>query len=247
MRIDYAIMSSNDNPLYLDFWEPVSKCWESLGITPLLFYFGEKNFSDKRIIKINKSNKFSEEIQTLWIRYYAPKLLDKNKTSIISDIDMLPLSEFYFIEQISSIPDDKYVHLNPCAESYGRIPSCYHVAKNEKFVEVLNLNRYNTFEESLSECIKYAEKSNGWFADENFATNLLMKSNKSDLIFIKRDGGQNGHRIDRVTNDHWAHNYSLDLISLGQFFDCHSIRPYSKYKNDIDFIVNKFINRRNIK
>jgi len=28
MKIDKAIMSSDDNPLYLDFWQSVSKVWK---------------------------------------------------------------------------------------------------------------------------------------------------------------------------------------------------------------------------
>ena len=235
-------MSSNDNPLYLDFWEPVSKCWESLGIKPILFYFGNKDIKDDRVIKINKSTLYPEEIQTLWIRYFAPKLLDSDKTSIISDIDMLPLSEFYFKDQLSSIHEDSYVHINPCIESYGRIPSCYHVAKNKKFVEILQLDKYNSFEDSLSECLKYKENGNGWFADENFATKLIKDSKSKDILLIPRDGGQGGHRIDRITNDLFL-NFDISKISSGYYYDCHSIRPYPKYKKLIDLIVTQFLQR----
>jgi hypothetical protein len=36
-KIDYVIMGSNRNPLYLDFWPVVSKVWKEIfEITPVL-------------------------------------------------------------------------------------------------------------------------------------------------------------------------------------------------------------------
>jgi hypothetical protein len=248
MKIDYAIMSSNDNPMYLDFWEPVAKCWESMGITPLLFYFGEKNIKDERVIKVEKLLNYSESIQTLWVRYFAPKLLDPEKVSIISDIDMIPLSKNYFCKSIEELNDDFYVHLNPCFESYGRLPSCYHVAKNKKFIEVLELDKSNSFSDSISSCLNFKEKhqmhhDKDWYADENYATHLVFKNHNNKVALIKRPGGQAGRRIDRITNDFWAEPYSTDLIKSEFYFDCHSIRPYSKHKNEIDLIVDSLLTR----
>ena len=37
MKLDYVLMGSNENPLYLDFWPVVSKVWKELfNITPLM-------------------------------------------------------------------------------------------------------------------------------------------------------------------------------------------------------------------
>jgi hypothetical protein len=37
MKIDYVIVSSDDNPLYLDFWEIVKRLWiDLIGIKPIL-------------------------------------------------------------------------------------------------------------------------------------------------------------------------------------------------------------------
>ncbi|GIR20026.1 hypothetical protein CM15mP35_02870 [bacterium] len=42
MNIDKVILSSNDNPEYLDFWPIVSEAWINIGVTPILFYTGRK-------------------------------------------------------------------------------------------------------------------------------------------------------------------------------------------------------------
>ena len=44
MKIDNVILSSNNDPKYLDFWPIVSKAWQNLGIKPYLFYIGKEKF-----------------------------------------------------------------------------------------------------------------------------------------------------------------------------------------------------------
>ena len=47
MKINKAIMSIDDNPLYADFWPVVSKVWYlRFGIEPVLIYFGKKELSE---------------------------------------------------------------------------------------------------------------------------------------------------------------------------------------------------------
>ena len=78
-------------------------------------------------------------LQTLWVRYWLP-YTEPDTTWMISDIDMIPMSEYYFFDKIKDIPDDKYVHLNPCSQTYHDMyPSCYHVAKGSCFTDVLSL------------------------------------------------------------------------------------------------------------
>lgn len=238
MRIDKCIMSSDENPLYSDFWEPVSKIWKKkFGITPVLIYFGDEKMSEQygEVIKFDKIDDIPISLQALWVRYYYPSQ-EPEKTWIISDIDMLPISLYYFSEKIRFINPDKYVHINPCISSYGLIPSCYHIAKGSKFKEVLELP--DDWEESLRQVVNsgFGSTVNGnplWFADEQYATHKILNyKNKDDIVLIPREGGQNGHRIDRPN---WR--YNPDQVKSGDYFDSHSIRPYSKHKAEIDKLV----------
>ena len=57
MKIKYAIMSSDSNPLYLDFWPIVSKVWkEKFDIEPILYYIDENHDID--ITKAMSLSKF---------------------------------------------------------------------------------------------------------------------------------------------------------------------------------------------
>lgn len=242
MKIDKVIVSSDSNEFYLDFWQPVSFLWkEKFKIQPVLYYFykneeeREKYISEEfgKVIKIKCVDDIPVALQAQWSRYFFPSH-DLESVWLLSDIDMLPMSQFYFINQLKEVDNDSYVHLNPCMETYGRIPACYHVAKGKKYKEYLSLP--DTWEESLYKVYNFSINNNLdlWSTDENFSTNEL-KDKK--INFIRRDGGQNGHRLDRSS---WR--YDEKLILNQYYYDCHSIRPYKSFKKEIDNIVEKIMN-----
>ena len=126
-------MSSNSNPMYLDFWPIVSRVWlQKFNITPILYYIDENHDVEidetygivKRLKPVKNVPIY---LQCLWVRYWSFSEYS-NDVCIISDIDMFPLSQEYFIDSISHIKE-KYVHLNPCLDSYGTLPSCYNTSQ----------------------------------------------------------------------------------------------------------------------
>jgi hypothetical protein len=52
-------------------------------------------------------------------------------------------------------------------------------------------------------------------------------------MFIPRNNGQNGFRIDRPN---WR--YNEELFNIDYYIDSHSIRPYLTYKTEIDKLTN---------
>ena len=104
MKIDYALMGSDSNPMYLDFWPIVSKVWKKkFNITPVLGLITnekEEIIHDEHglIIKINPVQNYEISLLTQLVRLYLPKFLNGN--CIISDIDMIPLSQEYFINNL---------------------------------------------------------------------------------------------------------------------------------------------------
>ncbi len=233
MKIDYALVACDDNPMYLDFWPVVAKLWKRLDIMPVLLYFGNGHISNEGGIVIPMPKTEDLPLATCWARYWFPSQWP-DKTFIISDIDMLPFSKWYFVDQLKDIDENEYVHLNPCIETYTRLPSCYHVAKGYKFKEFLNL--HNTFEESFNflrsrDYMNESDfKSTGvrqWCYDEFYASELL--ANKQ-VKLIKRDGGESGHRIDRTDWHYNEHN-------MEYYYDSHSIRPYSENTYEINKLI----------
>ena len=243
MKIDYAIVSSDSNPFYLDFWQVISKMWFlKFNIMPFLIYIDEKDTKIDSTYGIVEKWKPVKDVpiylQCLWSRYWYP-ITKPDKVSIISDIDMLPLSRWYYQGQIENIPDDKHVHINPCIESYGSIPSCYHIARGDTYKKTFELP--DSWEESVTAIHNsglgsnpggHLEGKTDWFADERYATNMMQK-NSSDVVLIPRNEGQNGFRIDRPN---WT--YNPNVIHDDYYYDSHSIRPFSQYSEEIMKICN---------
>jgi hypothetical protein len=246
MKIDNVILSSN-NSEYLDFWPIISKIWKTrFGIHPILFFIDDAEDLKTQVtcefgtvFRINKLPNDLVALQTLWIRYYAACSI--KGVNMISDIDMIPLSRKYFIDNVVSIPASRYVHINPCISSYGMLPSCYHICDNKLFSEILKMPA--KWDDAFSMLISYFKKNfpetnglpYGWFFDEKYSSDMILefsKNNTSDVVFIPRDLGQNGRRIDR---SYWA--YEDSLVKEGYYYDCHSIRPYAKYSNEISKLI----------
>jgi hypothetical protein len=252
MKIDIAIHSSDSSSLYLDFWPIVSEIWfTKFNITPVLIYIDNdiNKLIDEtygiviRLIPIeNEPISLQNQIARFW---YTSKMPDS--ISIISDIDMLPISRKYFCDTIQDFKNDMYLHINPCIDTYGRLPACYHISLGKVFKEVLEIDdKWEDFYYKVKESgFKICEKNNlpNWFCDESYTTDKVLNYHDQNKIkFIQRENGQNGYRIDRANFKYFKY-----LLSLEYYYDMHSVRPYLDFKNEIDFIKNKILLSKNRK
>ena len=146
MEVTNAVVASDANPFYLDFWPLVSKLWTTkIGINPVLCHVAgagtdlpKKYKKYGEIVEFEPVDDIPLAFQSQWARFFQAAKF-KDEVTIVSDIDMLPLSPYYFSRQLAGVPDHFYVHLNPCVDTYGHLPVCYHVAKGRLFKEVLEI------------------------------------------------------------------------------------------------------------
>jgi hypothetical protein len=254
MKVNKVIMGSTCHPFYFDFWPIVSKIWKlKFNIHPVLVLIHDDE-------SIRASEEFGSviyqkpikdvplNIQAQCCRYFFPRI-EPEITWMISDIDMLPISKYYFIDNISSIPDDKFVNLN--AHSIAANPACYNVAKGKTYTEVLNLPE--TFEEFLkqTEWWKRGELHrpggglvcNNWCTDEEYSNQMIKKYHdtvdSTKFINPPRPGGYCARRVDRIAWKKWTHEQVIQEFVL----DAHSLRPYSDNKHEINTLVNLILNK----
>ena len=237
MKIDIAVVSSDSNPFYLDFWGTVSRIWKlKFNITPLLIYIdnADSYLSEEfgRVIRIKPVANIPIGVQNQIVRFWIP-ILFPEQVCIISDIDMYPLSSNYFINSIKNLFKDEYAHLNPCIETYGRLPACYHIAKGNVFKEIFDLD--SDWVSFLNKVLKFSFNISkvkfDWNSDEMYSSYRVLNYNGKVIInLIKRKNGQNGYRIDRLN---WT--YSKDLLNFDYYFDGHCIRPYSENMKELKF------------
>jgi hypothetical protein len=239
MKIDYAIMGSNENPTYIDFWHLISKTWKEIfNITPVLGLICDEDsdfYEDEYglVKKFKRIEGIDSGLQSQIIRLYLPKLLNGN--IIITDIDMVPLSKLYFIDQVDFFDENK-IHImssdNAECNRNKEIPMCYNISNTKLISEILELD--------LS-WVKFANKLNsmneGWSTDQRYLWDMIQKYRitNNDKVVTYNRGWPNGatNRIDRLW---WS--YNPELVKKGLYIDSHLLRPYKENKEEVDKLIN---------
>lgn len=233
MKLDYVLMGSNENPLYLDFWPVVSKVWKELfNITPVLGLIGgdESDIYDDGnglVVKFKSIDGIDDGLSSQLVRLFLPKFLSGN--CLVSDIDMIPLSKKYFIDGLSEYSDDEFIVMSshhPQTINTNQYPMCY-VAGNDKiFKELFNLeDEWETFLRKIP--------NQGWFTDQCHLYDVVNRNPNITYQFPQREGGFVENRVDRI-------GWSYDDVKLkeGFYVDCHSLRPYINHKSEVDKLIN---------
>jgi hypothetical protein len=236
MKIDYSIVSSNETPLYKNFWELTKLFWNKhIGIKPILCLIDDQekieNSDDCIIHYIKKIPNIDSGFQAQIARMYVTKYYSE-QICLTSDIDMFPISKKYFLETTKPYSDDSIVIFSSDAyKNQSRYPICYNAAKGSFFYNLLDLNcSFNEY------CERLLSFGFGWDTDELYFGNKIDTYHDQSKI-IKLNRGWNygiaSNRIDRVF---W--NYDVRRLEKEQYIDCHSLRPIELYKNDINTLLN---------
>lgn len=236
MKIDYAILSTNEKPLYKDFWPVVKPVWINyIKIKPILVIISDIDevidHGDYIIFKINKIEGVDTGLQSQIARIWITKFY-QNEVCLISDIDMLPMNEDYFKKNVEDVDEDSLVIYS--ADAYPkqkkRFPMCYNAAKGKTFTEILELDGFNSFEDF---CRKLVERGEGWNTDELFFGEKVYKyKNQKRIVKLSRGwiSGIAKLRIDRII-------WKYEPQQVKTYIDSHLVRPYTTYKIKIDKLI----------
>jgi hypothetical protein len=239
MKIDFAIVSTNENQLYYEFWETVKNLWvKVINIKPILVEISDKeemkDYGDYIIYKLKKVNNVDTGFQSQISRMYITKYF-QNYVCLTSDIDMLPLSKEYFTKNIETYDNDSFLIFS--SDAYGqsdRYPICYNASKGKYFDEILDLNV--SFEEY---CLRLLELNKGWDTDElYFGKKISQFHDQSKIIKLKR-GWHMGMANNRIDRAFWG--YDPELLKKNHYIDSHSLRPYNQFYNEINKLINYII------
>lgn len=237
MKIKYSVVSSNNDKTYLDFWPYVSRAWKKMGIKPILMFIdkdrpeGIEQYG--KVFYFDSMDDCSIVHQSQNIRFWAAKLLDDN--FIISDMDMIPISESYFkdnskninggiISYSSDIINYRWYRRNP------QYPMCYLVGHPKNFVEILDMNENNH-----QEFLKKMCNPNNVISDQKYFYNKSEKNKHIKITHLKRGWVEERYATKRIDKVIWPEgNYNVY-----DYIDCHLPRPYSENKKICDELFKK--------
>jgi len=235
MKIDTVILSSNDNPNYIQFWPIVSEAWSLMGVEPILIYTGEQKLN----LKGNVINFFSKNIDSSFvaqnIRILYPSLLDGN-TCLVSDIDNLPLSKKYFVDSVLSFNDDSFIIYRPDACPPNMISMMWNAASSSTWKEIFNIDSEKNLEKNLKKWYtkKYAIEGTAWYTDQiklRKYVNKFSKKNKSRIVELD-DTELGFFRFNR--NRLEKHFNMIQENPNLEFTDFHMPRPFNEYEELIN-------------
>ncbi|MCX5922365.1 MAG: hypothetical protein NTX86_03485 [Candidatus Dependentiae bacterium] len=236
LTLNRMIVATDANPRYLEFWPIVAKtCKQVLGMQPTLALIADKSVvvdeSLGDVIRFEPLPGISTAFQAQVIRLLLPAYFEE-EVSMLWDIDAFPLTKDYFFDSIVDIPEDKFVIYRDKAYPWETLR--YHLwpvaAKGKVFKEVFNMQSVADIPRIIKE---WAQLDYGWSSDERILYNYANEFEKNTNRLVKL-----GHAIERRIYRENFMLYDVNLLKKGYYIDCHSLRPYSTYKKEIDTLLN---------
>lgn len=251
MKIDRVILSSNFNPLYCDFWNPIAKVYrDKFGIKPTLVWLGTMD----ELVNANIDTSLGDVIiqpyhpeyhvgwQSTWALFWATQFY-KDETCLIIGIDQLPLSNMFYKEMIEDINGDAYCML--IADAYlphhwtkekSASPSSYHIAKGSTFFKVHNfeVDFFKETEKLYKSGVHgfWDEGESRWGIDESWSSINLRNSKDVEIVSLNNFGLLCQRRIE--CERHIEADYDISKIKEGFYSEAHLCRPYMNHKAYID-------------
>lgn len=229
MVLKYAVVSSNSNPEYLDFWPHVARMWQRLGFEPVLLYIDPKGPAASlaeygRVFFLESISDWEISQQAQCIRFWASRLLDA--PFIISDMDMLPISGDYFRSGAATLGESGLVSYSSDIIKYRwyrtnpQYPMCYLAGDPRSFIELLDLN--DSDHKAFLRRLRDLKMRFG--TDQKFFYNQSLKKRQVVLKHLERGWIEEKYATRRLDKAIWpVHDYDPQ-----EYIDCHLPRPLSQ-------------------
>ena len=146
MKLDCVLTAVNENELYIDFIPYFIKVWNKLypNVDIKIILISNnipknlKNYKDN-IILFKPIKNISTAFISQYIRLLYPAILDYENGIMITDIDIVPMNNIYYTENISKYDNNKFIYLRNFVWSNKEYAMCYNTATNKVWGEIFNI------------------------------------------------------------------------------------------------------------
>jgi hypothetical protein len=182
MKLTTVLGSVNNNPSYYLFIPKQILFWKHFGIKFIAVYVGKeipdelKSYS-ANIILWNKNLDLDSAYVAQNIRIWYPALitLGCDEMLMITDMDMLPMSDHYYKLGLDKFNKDDFVYYRNIAGN--QIYMCYNAGHPSVWAKVFGINSEEDVELKLNEHYNKSYKAlkTGWFTDQEVLYKYLIK------------------------------------------------------------------------
>lgn len=212
----YVILSVNENPEYLYYVPLVCWAWRQVGWEPIVMYLGSMdnpcfeiqwkyNGSAFNVWGIKKIEGYRDDTVIQVARLYAACSIAESSYLMTSDIDMLPLSDFWN-------PDinERTVYGHDLADN-RHYPICYIGMNDKEWRNVMKLDSTDISKMMRRDLAKMPQAKDSdfykyWFTDQDLITDKLGDFTTKSILRGKLPNGLARGRVDRGG---WSLNHEV--------------------------------------
>ena len=239
MKLTTVLGCVNDNPRYYRFIPYQIEFWNHFGIRFVAFFIGDKVPEElepyqEHIRLWNKTPELSSVFVAQNLRIYAPTLLHipDDELVMITDMDMLPMSETYYKAGLEHFEKDDFIHYNEeILHNTKEIFMSYNAAHPDTWGKAFDIHHEEDIVQRLRDAYMQGDSYNpgsvGWFIDQHTLYNYLTKYPRFHML----------HRcVKRLETWHYQQHMieSPNTIFIDQFDDAHFHRDFDKNKTMIE-------------
>ena len=248
MILDCVLSACNNNKNYSDFIPIFIKSWKKLyPLVDIKIIFINNYIPDdlllysENIILFNEIVGVSSAFISQYIRLLYPAILNYDNGILITDIDMIPMNNIYYTENIKNFDNNKFIYMRNVLLNINEFSICYNVAINKIWQEIFNI--YTLDDIKLKIIYKFnsinynLNNLNGWNTDQKDLFSSVMEwNNKTNNLIILNDNITKFNRLDRLKIK--LNNKTKNNIKNKLYTDYHCLRPYNQFKFINDSIFN---------
>jgi hypothetical protein len=232
MNVDNVIVSTNDDPRYSRLWPAVAEAWERLGQRAILSMVtnrvAPKVWSAVDSIVIFDSIPGMPDANLAKVSRFMLAMREPEKTFLLSDVDMIPLSGMRVFLGMDSPcrPNEVLAYGGDAYNQDSRYPICYLVGTGAAFQSILNPGKMN--ERAWLESLrghKLDEKDDPWqspFSDESLFRWAIKMRRCEEKVRILSRGWVNGLASNRIDRAAW--HIDVAKLNAGGYIDAHMVR-----------------------
>lgn len=229
----YVILSVDENPQYQFYLPLVCWAWRKFGWTPFIMYRGKRNPTWDYVfatsgypsgVFLDAINGYKNETIAQIARLYAGCCFTSNVYVMTSDIDMLPLSDYWDVDTT------KITVWGHDLTGYQHMPICYIGMTSQRWIELMGLSSddHDRFIKRDLDSLPNAKSEDSvkrWVVDQDLITERI-NGVQFDKLFVPRGIYNNGYPIGRVDRSAWH-------LMHDQFIDCHMLRDIWKSPDNL--------------
>jgi len=260
MSFNTIVVSSNLDPVYFEFWPVIAKVYKLQfpGVKVHLALLADIEEDDPIAIEARKHGDvtivkpvpgFHEFGQAKCVRFYVAAMQPSDEVIYIEDIDLISINRDFITSKTDKRPAG---HLLCCGrEVYGKNAETYPISQLTAEAHLWK-KIINPHSQSFARCMwewsnpfTVYDRRENMNVETDWATDLYSSDERLLRVLTERAGvnhlrfflprGYDNYLEETIDRGGWA--IDMGKLYAGKYWNCHSLRPYSAYKTEIQPIL----------